>query len=81
MLKKTILGLGAAALISAGALGATAGTASAGIYVGQHGIYVGHHHGHKVCKPIFKKVRWFDKWGHPHVKVVRAGTKCYWTNN
>lgn len=80
MFKKTILGLGAAALISVGALGATASTASAAVYIGPHGIHVSHHHGHKVCKPVFKKVRWFDKWGHPHVKVVHT-TKCYWTNN
>ena len=83
MFTKTILGATAAAFIAAGSLGATTTTASAtGIYVGGPGFYFGYggghpHHGHKVCKPIYKKVVWQDNYGNWHKKVKIVDYKCW----
>jgi hypothetical protein len=84
MITKTILGVTAAAFIAAGSLGATASSAAAsGVYVGGNGFYFGFNdgygpHGKKICKPIYKKVGWKDKWGHWHTKVKLVDYKCYW---
>ena len=81
MFNRTFLGLGAAAFIAAGSIGATSGVASARYDEGP-GIYLSvgpsHHRGHKVCKPIYKKVRWYDKWGRPHVRVKIIDYRCWW---
>jgi hypothetical protein len=80
MITKTILGATAAAFIAAGSLGATTTTASA-TYFGGPGFYFGygpHPHGHKVCKPIYKKVKWQDYYGHWHSKVKIVDYKCWW---
>ena len=83
MFKKTIIGIGAAAVLAAGSLGISATAASAsGIYVGGPDFYVGvghhPHRGHRVCEPVYKKVRWIDKWGHKHSRVKYVGQKCWW---
>jgi hypothetical protein len=84
MITRTILGATAAAFIGAGSLGASTATASAaGIHIGGPafgGGYGSHHHGHKVCKPVFKKVAWKDKWGHWHSTVKIVDYKCWWTH-
>lgn len=34
-------------------------------------------HPQKVCKPVFKKVKWWDRWGNPHRSMVVVGQKCF----
>ena len=78
MLRKTLLSLGAAAFIATGAMG----SALAGSYQDSPGIHVkikySKHHRHKVCKPIYKKVRWYDKYGHRHIRIKIVGYHCWW---
>jgi hypothetical protein len=76
MISKTILGATAAAFIAAGSLAATTGTASATYYGGWHGHGHGHHG--KICKPIYKKVVWKDRWGHWHRSFKLVDYKCWW---
>ena len=88
MMKKTLIATATAGLIAAGAMVATTGTASAaGIYFGGPGWSVGisdghgwrgHRRPHRVCKPVFKTVRWWDRWGRPHFKQVVVGQECHW---
>jgi hypothetical protein len=75
MISKTILGVTAAAFIAAGSLAATTGTASA-TYYGWQGYGHGHHG--KICKPIYKKVVWKDRWGHWHRSFKLVDYKCWW---
>ena len=87
MMKKTLIATATAGLIAAGAMVATTGTASAAsITFGGPGWSVGIGDGpgwrgerpHRVCKPIFKTVRWWDHWGRPHLKRVVVGRDCRW---
>jgi hypothetical protein len=83
MINKTLLGIAAAGAIVAGSLGATTTSASAAsIHVGNNGVYVGFGghgpHGKKVCKPIYKKVGWKDKWGNWHTRWKVVDYKCSW---
>jgi hypothetical protein len=82
MFTKTVLGVTAAAFIAAGSLGASTTTASAtGIYIGGNGFHFGFgdypHYGKKVCKPIFKKIKWRDRYGYWHYKVKIVDYKCW----
>ena len=60
----------------------------------QLGLDSGHpnFHPQKICKPVFKKVKWWDRRGHPHWSFVVVGQKCFfqrpyhprrdgWSNN
>lgn len=87
MLKKTLLATATAGLISAGALVGTAGSASAAsINFGGPGWHVGIGTGpgfigprpRQVCQPVFQTVRWWDRWGRPHVKQVVVRQECRW---
>jgi hypothetical protein len=82
MFTKTILGATAAAFIAAGSLGASTTTASAtGVYIGGNGFYFGYGdypHGKMVCKPIYKKIKWRDRWGYWHSVVKVVDYKCWW---
>lgn len=35
------------------------------------------YHPQKVCQPVFKKVKWWDRWGHPHWSQVVVSQKCF----
>jgi hypothetical protein len=87
MLKKTLIATATAGLISVGALVGTAGTASAAsITFGGPGWHVGIGNGpnwggprpRQVCQPVFKTVRWWDRWGRPHFKRVVVRQECHW---
>ena len=92
MLKKTLIAAGTAGLIATGAMVGTTGTASAaGIAFGGPGWQVGIGTGpgpgwgwnarrpHQVCRPVFKTVRWWDRWHQPHFKRVVVRQTCTWT--
>ena len=34
-------------------------------------------HQQKFCKPVVKKVKWWDHWGNPHWTQVVVGQKCF----
>ena len=71
MIRKTVLTVATAAVISAGALGATANSASAGVkfdvHIGGGPVYAhgwGHGHGwghYNPCRKWLKKYRWTGK--------------------
>ena len=87
MLKKTLIATAAAGLLSVGALTATTSAASAaGIYFGGPGWSVGiggptfgPYRPHRVCKPVYKTVKWWDRWHRPHFRKVVVRQTCYWT--
>ena len=78
MMKKTLIATATAGLIAAGAMVGTTSTASAaGVYFGGPGWSVGIGDGpgwrgpqrpHRVCEPVFRTVRWWDRWGRPHIQ-------------
>lgn len=77
MLKKTLLATATAGLIAAG----TMTTASAAPYHPSHGspsIYFGFNFGPSmsppppVCRPVYKKVKWWDRYGHAHWRTVKV---------
>ena len=35
------------------------------------------YHPQKFCKPVVKKVKWWDRRGRPHWRVVVVGQKCF----
>jgi hypothetical protein len=92
MLKKTLLATATAGMIAAGAL-ATAGSAAAaphGPYGGPNGGFQfggpnwtfqfnagPRHHPKRICKPVFRQVKWWDRYGRPHWKRVAVGRKCF----
>lgn len=85
MMKKTLIATATAGLIAAGAMLGTTGTASAAsVQFGGPGWSVGvgpgygpgwRHHP-RECRPVYKTVRWWDRWGHPHFKKVVVGRDC-----
>ena len=84
MLKKTLIATAAAGMIAAGAMVGTASTASAAsFYFGApgFGFRIGHpyRYGHRVCHPVFRIRRWFDRYGRPHHRRVIVGRRCHWT--
>jgi hypothetical protein len=88
MLKKTLIATATAGLIAAGSLVGTAGSASAaGIQFGGPGWHVGIGGGpgwgwnkpRYVCQPVFKKVKFWDRWGRPYFKTVAVSQHCFWT--
>ncbi len=88
MMKKTLIATATAGLIAAGAMVGTTSTASAAsIYFGGPGWSVGvggpgwgPQRLHKVCKPVFKTVRWHDRWGRLHINKVVVRQTCHWTH-
>lgn len=89
MFTKTLIGAATAITIAFGSLTATATTASATNYnygwnSGWSGGWNGGsnwnhgHHKKKICKPVYRKIKWWDYWGHPHWKKVQVGYKCEW---
>lgn len=86
MIKQTLIATATAGLIAVGAMVGTTGTASAatvhfggpGWSVGIGGPAFGPQRPHRVCKPVFKTVRWWDNWGRPHFKRVVVRQECRW---
>jgi hypothetical protein len=81
MMKKTLIATATAGLIAVGAMVGTTSTASAaGVYFGGPGWSVGiggpGWGPQRECRPIFKTVRWWDRWGRPHFKQVVVGRDC-----
>ena len=84
MLRKTFIATAVASLVGVGALAATTGTASAasikfggpgwGVTIGTPSHHV---RPHLVCKPIFKKVKYWKR-GKLHTRFVKIGENCYW---
>ena len=87
MMKKTLIATATAGLIAAGAMVGTTSTASAaGVYFGGPGWTVGiggpgfgPQRPHQVCEPAFKPVRWWDRYGRPHIRQVVVRQDCHWT--
>jgi hypothetical protein len=86
MLRQSLLGLGAAGLLASGILAGAATSASAhNPYPRGSGIYFsfgvppyGYSGGHRVCKPIIKKVKWYDRKGRPHWSRKVVDHRCWW---
>jgi hypothetical protein len=91
MIKTTLIAAVAAAFLGLGTLAATTSTASAGYayssgYVGGNGWYFGWGHKpryykppvHRVCKPIYKKIKYWQHWRGWVWKTVYAGQKCWY---
>jgi hypothetical protein len=86
MLTKTLIGVATAIAIGLGSLTATTSTASAtNYYSGWNWGWQGgsnwnrhHHKPKKVCKPVYRKIKWRDYWGHAHWKTIKVGYKCEW---
>ena len=86
MMKKTLIATATAGLIAAGAMVGTTSTASAaGVYFGGPGWSVGiggpgfgPQRPHQVCQPVFKSVRWWDRYGRPHIRQVVVRQECHW---
>jgi hypothetical protein len=38
-------------------------------------------HQQKFCKPVVKKVKYWDRWGNPHWTQVVVGQKCFRPQN
>jgi hypothetical protein len=82
MLTKTLIGAATAITIAIGSLAATPSTASASGYGYSWSSGNNWHHYQpkpkKICKPVYRKVKWWDYYGHSHWKKVRVGYKCHW---
>ena len=95
MIKQTLLATVAAGMIAAGSTSAFAhgpggygpGGYGPGIQFGGPGwnVQIGngfpHHPPQRVCKPIVKKVKWWDKFGYPHWNQVVVGQKCFFVKH
>ncbi|HEY5080922.1 MAG TPA: hypothetical protein VII91_03200 [Bauldia sp.] len=75
MFKQAILAATAAGMIAAGGLAITTTAASAAPYQGNNwnGPYPHHQ---QVCHPVFKQVKWWDRFGRPHWKQVIVARNC-----
>ncbi len=87
MFKKTLIATAAAGMLAAGALVGTAGAASAAsVQFGGPGWHIGigngpgyfPHRPRQVCHPVFKTVKWWDRWHRPHFKRVVVRQQCTW---
>jgi hypothetical protein len=86
MFKQAILAAATAGLLATGGLAATTSAASAAgsIQFGgpgwtfQFGDGFQQHqfHPQQFCKPILKKVKWWDHFGYPHWSQVVVGQNC-----
>ncbi len=81
MLKKTLFAAATAGLIATGALATTTGTANAagGFHYNNNGFHFGHQvrPQRRVCKPVFRRVHWVDRWGNHHWQRVKVGKRCH----
>ena len=78
MLKKTLIATATAGLIAAGAppVGTATTASAAGVYFGPARAGAWRHRRPRpgssaaapVCQPVFKTVKWCDRWGKPHFK-------------
>jgi hypothetical protein len=73
----------AAGLLASGSLLATSVPASAAYYHSGPGFYFSfgtapYPGGHRVCKPIVKKVKWHDRKGRPHWSTKVVSHRCWW---
>jgi hypothetical protein len=83
MLTKTFIGAATAITIAVGSLAATTSTASAsgygyGYVSGPNWQFQYQPRPKKICKPVFRTVKWRDYYGHPHWKKIQVGYKCEW---
>lgn len=77
MFKKTIISAAATLAIAAGALGATAGGASAQGVMHGPGMPTHYNHRERVCRPVFRNVKVYR---HHHWiwTKVKVGERCTW---
>jgi hypothetical protein len=72
MFKQAILAATAAGMIATAGLAVTSTAASASPYQSQNQNWNGPypHALQPFCRPVFKQVKWWDRFGYPHWKQV-----------
>jgi hypothetical protein len=78
MFKQAILAATAAGMIATAGLAVTSTAASASPYQSQNQNWNGPypHALQPFCRPVFKQVKWWDRFGYPHWKQVIVARNC-----